>query len=241
MTLSCIIIDDEPSAIAELAELIENIPNLSLVGQFEGTMTALQFLEERKQVDIVFCDITMPKLTGIQAAALLRKYSDFLVYVTGYREHALDAYGVYASGYLLKPVNPQALINQIADIQVQRNKMQSHPSQQENTIFVKGGRKNSFIKIEVMDVIFIESCANYVDIYTIDGKYTTYISLRDIERELGKYTIFRRVSKSKIINISCITEVDGDTIRLEGRNTAVLGQTYKSAFHDYMRKRTLNP
>lgn len=238
MDISSIIIDDEPHAIAELSDIIGSVPGISLVAHFESVASAVVFLEDQKQVDVIFCDINMPGLNGIQAAKLLHRYCDSLIYVTAYREYALDAFGVHASGYLLKPVSQQALIDKVAELIEQRNKRQRERN--DEVIFIKGNQKNSFIKINLNEIIYIEAMLNYISINTRQDKYITYMGLKDVDEQFRKYDHFQRISRSVIVNIDEIKMVDGNTIRLTGDNSFTIGDSYRSAFHAYMRKRTLN-
>ncbi len=237
MEVLSIIIDDEPHAVEELSEIVERIPGMVVSGRFEGVKPALDFLTRTGRVDIIFCDINMPMLNGIAAARLLKEHTDHLIYVTAYREYALDAFGVKASGYLVKPVDDKAVIHSVADIIKQKNRRQDKSL--EEVLFIKGNHKNSFTKLALKEIVSIEAMLNYVTIRCLDSEEITYLSLKSVAEMLGKHENFYRVSKSVIINIDHMKTVDGNVIRLKNGLTYSVGETYKSAFHDFLRRRTL--
>ncbi len=242
MNITSIIIDDEWHALTELADLITKIPGIILTGRFEDVTSALTLVRECGRVNVIFCDISMPELNGIQAGKLLRQHCDFLIYVTAYREYALDAFNIHADGYILKPVSMEAIMDKIAWIAQQRKKRSIRKEQRgQGAVFVKGSQKNSFIKIELEEIRYAKAMLNYVEIFTQRQKHTTYMGLKTLEKELIKYPNFRRISKSFIINIDYIKNIDGNMVVLEGESSLAIGETYKSAFHAFMRKRTLNP
>src|SRR5690606_25366382 len=113
MPFTCIVIDDEPHAILELSELIEENSNLKLQKAFSNVFDAQKYLATEGSVDIVFSDIEMPDLSGLQAAQSLTSYCRFLVFVTAYRNHALQAFAEKCSGYLLKPVGSEEFVDLI--------------------------------------------------------------------------------------------------------------------------------
>ncbi|MES2650564.1 MAG: LytTR family DNA-binding domain-containing protein [Bacteroidota bacterium] len=239
MEISCIIIDDESHAIAELSSLIARIPSIYLVKSFISVYDAVDFLSEGNYVDIIFSDIEMPMLNGILAAKILHTYCDYLIYVTAHRDFAFDAYGVKATGYLLKPVSIEALIAQVSDIANNFEK-QAEQNMQE-IIFIKGDHKNSFTKLEFKDIIYVEALLNYIKICTVKGDEVTYLGLKNVEGILKRKTHFFRISKSIIINTEFIDKVDGNIVKLLNKNCFTTGEKYRNAFHDFLRKRTLNP
>lgn len=239
MEIWSIIIDDEPHAIAELSDIVERIPGISVSGEFDNVSDALTFLKGVGHIDVVFCDIQMPKLNGIAAAELLKAHCDHLIYVTAYRDHAYEAFSVHASGYLLKPVSTEAVVNTILKVVQKRSKL--NDQQSEEMVFVKGGNKNTFTKLILKEVYAIEAMANYVTIKSTEGEHVTYMSLKSMAEQLRKYENFYRISKSAIINIDHVKTIDGHIVRMSDDLVYTVGETHRSAFHDFVRKRTLKP
>ncbi|MBN8879820.1 MAG: response regulator transcription factor [Sphingobacteriales bacterium] len=237
MEISCIIIDDELHAIAELVDLIEKTPGIYLLNSFENIQAAVTYLADNKTVDIIFSDIEMNDIDGISAAKILHRYCDYLIYVTAHRNFALDAFGVNAAGFLVKPVSHQDLINQVAII---ADKIKKSASSSKDIIFIKGSSKNTFIKLDVKSIICVSALLNYVNIHTCKGAEVTYIGLKAVAELLKKQDHFFRISKSVIINLNYVERVDGNLVRLINNNIFTIGEKYRSAFHDFLRKRTLN-
>lgn len=241
MKLTCIIIDDEPHAIFELKELISLHPKLQLLESFIDAQDAIEYLFDKQQVDIVFSDISMPRLNGLNAGKVLSRYCHYLIYVTAHKEFALDAFGVSASGFLTKPVMYSDFMERLENVINKHESVLMRKASNETILFVKGGLKNSFIKVKYDDIIYIEASLNYIIIHTIMGNHMTYISLKSMDEKLASLHQFIRISKSIIISIKHINKVDGNSVMMSDKKTHELGSTYKSAFLDFLKKRTLNP
>ncbi|WP_313258294.1 LytTR family DNA-binding domain-containing protein [Sphingobacterium sp.] len=239
MLLSCIIIDDEYHAQMELSEALHKTPVVSLQGIFDDISAAYHFLEKNGKVDLIFCDINMPDLNGIDAASILKLKCTSLIYVTAHREYALDAFNVNADGYLLKPITQHALNEKIA-YYLEKNNKYEQGSKAENFVFVKGSAKNSFVKLNLHHVVYIEAMLNYVKIWVNNVYHITYLTLKAMEKNLNSFGTFIRVSKSIIINTEHIAEVEGNLIRMSDGTRLTIGDTFKNAFIQFMNKRTLN-
>lgn len=238
MEICSIIIDDEPHAISELEDMIKRTPGIRLLGSFYNVNDAVEFLSDGNHVDIIFSDIDMPLINGISAAKILKTYCDYLIFVTAHRDFAIDAFGVNATGYLLKPVSTEAFVAKIAEIALDiKNPKQNDDK---DLIFIKGSHKNAFIKLALSDIIRIEAMLNYVKIYTQKGEEITYVVLKKLEDLLKKKGNFFRISKSSIINLDFMDRVDGNVIKLNDGGAFTIGEKYRDAFHEFLRKRTLN-
>jgi DNA-binding LytR/AlgR family response regulator len=237
--MSCIVIDDEPHAVDELEDLIGQVPNLSLLSTFSDAKLAIAYLQETGNVDIIFSDINMAVLNGIEAAEIMNKYCHFLVYVTAHREYAPEAFGARADGYLLKPVTYISFTQKIEDIS---NKFQDiiRLQREENQfLFIKGGQKSSFIKIKYSDIVYIEAMLNYIMIHTTTGQEITYIGLKAMEDKLHVMDVFFRINKSIIISLNYLDRVDGNIARLANGTSYQVGEKYKSVFLEFLKKHTL--
>lgn len=240
MALNCIIIDDEPHALAELKELIEGTPDMHFLKGFGDANTALAYLKESGSVDIIFSDISMPGLNGLDAARTMNAYCEFLIFVTGHKEFALEAFGANATGYLVKPVSSKAFIEQVETLITKKAFHDKLRNDHNDLLFLKGSYKNSFIKIRYNDVIYIEARLNYVLLHTTKGNEITYLGLKGMEAKLKNMNMFFRVSKSTIVSINYLDRVDGNVVILTDKNFFPIGEKYRSAFHDFLRKHTLN-
>jgi len=239
MKFNCIVIDDEFHALAELTELINLHHQLNLSGSFLDINEAVAYLHSNGPVDIVFSDIGMPAISGIDAADILKKYSDNLIYVTAYREFALDAFSVGADGYLLKPVNRIDFFKRIDAILERSQKSKTEARIHDDHIFIKGDLKNTFIKIRYSEIVFIEGMLNYVMVHTTNVKEMTYMGLKDISEKLETQGNFLRINKSIIISMDYLERVRGNTVYLSTNQSFTIGNPYKNAFHEHVIKRAV--
>jgi len=239
MAMSCIIIDDEPHAIDELSELVEGTGKLELLQTFPDAKKAILYMQQVNHIDIVFSDIDMSVLNGIDAATVLNNYCHFLVYVTAYRDHAPEAFEARAAGYLLKPVNYITFNKKIEELDLKYQDIIKLRKDDQDFLFIKGGQKCSYIKIRYSNIVYIEALLNYIMIYTTTGHEITYIGLKAMEDMLRGRDIFFRINKSIIISVNYLERVDGNIARMSTGNNYQIGEKYKSVFLEYLRKHTL--
>jgi two-component system LytT family response regulator len=237
--MSCIVIDDEPHAIEELNDLIAQVPHLNLLSTFSDARQAIAYLQETGHTDIIFSDISMAVLNGIEAADILNNYCHFLVYVTAYREYAPEAFGAKADGYLLKPVSYLSFRQKVEDLSGKFQDIIKLQRDENQFLFIKGGQKSSYIKIKYSDVVYIEAMLNYIMIHTTTGHEITYIGLKAMEDKLQLMDVFFRINKSIIISLNYLDRVDGNIARLSNGKSYQIGEKYKSVFLEFLKKHTL--
>lgn len=249
MSLSCIIIDDEAHAIGELSALIDANSNVELEKTFRNVPDSIEFLEDEGKVDVIFCDINMPDMDGLAAAELLHPFCRFLIFVTGYEEYALDAFGKYAVGYLLKPVDEEPFNERInMFITNDREFLADNIIEKQGEFFVKGGGKDELIRIDLDDIRYIKSAGNYCVIHFANStKVITYGLLGDLEIRFKRFKQFFRVSKTTIISMRFFKKLDGNTIYLATGNklsseseSFPVGTKYKAALLSFIKGRSLN-
>ncbi|MBB6499288.1 LytR/AlgR family response regulator transcription factor [Pedobacter cryoconitis] len=235
--IRCIAVDDEAYASEILAGFIKKIPFLELVGTTTNAFEALAWVQQGK-VDLVFLDIQMPELTGIQFMKICGAQCKIIL-TTAYPEYALDGFEHDVIDYLLKPIaferfykaalkadvilNPGPVLQQTEQL-----KTEVIPAPSTDYMFIKGDSKNKFSKVNYEDILYVEGLKNYISIYTANQRIITYQSLRDLEAQLP-VPPFYRVHKSYIVAIDKIRIVDGNTIYIEDQ-TIPIGETYKEEF-----------
>jgi len=239
MIMSCIVIDDEPHAIDELCELIAQVPHLNLLETFSDARQAIAYLQETNHIDVIFSDISMAVLNGIEAAEIMNNYCHFLVYVTAHRNFAPEAFQAKADGYLLKPVSYLSFRQKVEDLTLKYQDILRLQKDEQQFLFIKGGQKSSYIKIKYSDIVYIEAMLNYIMIHTTSGHEITYIGLKAMEDKLQVMDIFFRINKSIIISLNYLDRVDGNIARLAGGQNYQIGEKYKSVFLDFLKKHTL--
>ena len=230
MSLNCFIVDDEPLAIEVIESHIDKVDGIHIAGTFNNAIDAFDELC-RTQVDVIFLDIQMPKLTGIDFLKTL-KNPPKVIFTTAYREFALQGFDLDAVDYLLKPISFERFLKAIGKLFTQRNSIktlqQQTPEQgpQEiEHIFVPSEKK--LVKITLPEIIFIESQRDYVRITTDCKEVVSHQSITYMDENLPN-ACFLRVHRSFIINLNKIESWSHTEIELPGV-TIPIGRTYKNA------------
>ena len=237
--IRCLAVDDESYASKIIATFINKTPFLELVAATTNPFEALNLIQEGK-VDLVFLDIQMPELTGIQFLKILGGKCKVIL-TTAYPEFALEGFDLDVVDYLLKHIPYErfykaALKAQqiIAPAQTEMVNV-SVPAVGNDFIFIKGDTKNKFIKVNYDEILYIEGLKNYVSVYTATQRIVTYQSLRELEIDLPKPP-FYRIHKSYIISLDKIKMIDGNTLYINDQSLPV-GDTYKEEFFKVIRER----
>jgi DNA-binding LytR/AlgR family response regulator len=239
--MNCIIIDDEPLARNEMAALVKDVSDLDVVGSFANAPNAVQFLKSNK-VDLVFLDIQMPGVSGIEFAAQLPKET-LVVFTTAYPQYALKSYELDAIDYLLKPIDKSRLDKAISKAKVygkflsadtEKNVIEGNT---ESFLIIKADRK--FHKIVFKDIRYIEGLKDYVVIHTGSQKLITAMNLKTIHQKVPQ-SLFIRVSKSYLVNKDYVESFDHQFVYLPGCEIP-LGEVYKRDFFSIFSGGSLNP
>lgn len=235
MTLNCIIIDDNKSCLNLLTDYIsESKAKLRLIKTYTDPMEALAGLRNADPVDIVFMDILMPHLNGIELSKLLKDKIRYLVITTGDASFAIEAFDVDACGYLLKPIS-QKRFNDVVNKIVNLEKEKLVLIKDAQHVFVKS-KIGELRKIYINEIIAIQGASNYVRIHTSNQKsYMTYGKMGDFEKELDTSGTFVRINKSFIISVPHITLVQGKKVTLANDFEITIGDTYKIAIQKYLK------
>ena len=246
--IRCLAVDDEAYATKIIADYIAKIPFLELVGTTTSAITALTQVQQGG-VDLVFLDIQMPDLTGIQFLKLCGSKCKVIL-TTAYPEYALDGYEHDVLDYLLKPIAFDRFLKAAnkahayfmpvktasATIQPLTN-LESAIVPTGNAaeyMFIKGESKNKFLKVNYDDILYVEGLKNYVSLFTADQRMVTYQTLRDLETQLPQPP-FYRVHKSYIISVDKIRMVDGNQVYI-GDQAIPIGETYRDGFLKVIRE-----
>jgi len=227
--INCIIVDDEQHAIDILVHYVKQTPHLDLVASFTNPIEALQLLTQEK-IDLVFLDIQMPELSGMDFIKAIHGKSKVIL-TTAYSEFALEGYELDVVDYLLKPIRFPRFLAAVQKASQQVNAANENLEQEtaeDDYIFVKTESKGKLLKINLADIDFIESMKNYVAIHRGGQKTLVYTSMKELEEHLPKKQ-FIRVHKSFIIPISRITGIEGNLLRLKNVSAEVMiGENYKA-------------
>ncbi|HMF70822.1 MAG TPA: LytTR family DNA-binding domain-containing protein [Flavitalea sp.] len=227
--ITCIIVDDEQHAIDILEHYVKQTPHLQLVDTFINPIEALKLLTTQR-IDLIFLDIQMPELSGIDFIKAIHGKSKVIL-TTAYSEFALEGYELYVVDYLMKPIRLPRFLSAVQKAISQMNPGNESlklDAEEDDYIFVKTESKGKLLKINLADIDFVESMKNYVAIHRGGQKTLVYTSMKEFEEHLPKKQ-FIRVHKSFIIPISRITGIEGNLVRLKNVNVEVLiGESYKA-------------
>jgi DNA-binding LytR/AlgR family response regulator len=209
MQLNCLIVDDEPVARKGLVEYVKEVEFLNTVGECENALKASSLMSQHP-VDLIFLDIQMPKLTGIEFLKTL-KNPPLIIFTTAFSEYALEGYALDVVDYLMKPITFDRFLKaaqKAFDLHTLK-KGSVGEKIAEDHFFVKSDSK--FEKVFFHEVTFIEGMQNYAVINTLTRKLITYLTMTSLEHQLPK-ELFIKVHKSYIVSIRQVKAIEGNEI-----------------------------
>lgn len=238
--LRCIAVDDEAYATRLLAAYIQKIPGLELAGTSTNPIEALQWVQEGR-ADLVFLDIQMPELTGLQFLRLCGNRCKVIL-TTAYPEYALEGYEHDVVDYLLKPIAFDRFLRAVQKAQALLAPAVAAPllpaaatPAANDYLFVKGESKNKFLRVSHADILYAEALGNYVTLHVAGQRLTTYQTLKELAAQLPQPP-FLRVHKSFLVAVDKIRMIDGNTVYI-GEQAIPVGETYREALYRLVRER----
>ena len=235
--LKCCVIDDEPLANQLIASYIEKTPFMQLVGTYSSAQEAIKTILDN-DIDVVFLDIEMPQLNGIEFAKIIPQ-STRIIFTTAYDRYAIQGFKVDALDYLLKPVSYEDFFGAATKAQrwVDFLKNGINKSPANDCIIVKSEYR--LVQIPTADILFIEGLKDYVRIYTVDEQKSimTLMNMKTLEQSLP--SSFLRVHRSFIVNTNRIKIIERNRI-VFGNKYIPISDTYKQAFTDYISSHLLS-
>ena len=229
MKLRCLLIDDEPPALKVLAKYISAINGLEIVGQCRNAIEALEILGQ-KSVDVIFLDIKMPRLIGTEFLKNL-SHPPKVIFVTAYRDYAIDGFELDAVDYLVKPVSFERFFKAITKLNRLMGRETSTIITNDSanpTAFVYLKVNRDMKKVFVNDIIYIESWKDYVKIFLTGGKNVlAKQSITAMENLLSEHK-FMRVHRSYMVSLDKMSGYNGLSVQL-GANEIPIGRLYKQA------------
>lgn len=233
--MKCIIVDDEPIARKGVKKLVDQISQLELLDSFNSAEAASEYIQTTN-VDLIFLDIQMPGINGIEFARSIPKHT-LIIFTTAYSEYALDSYAVDAIDYLVKPIDP-AKFRKAVDKAITYHSLlldeekKSVENVEDECIFVKSDRR--FFKINLNDILFIEGLKDYVIIQMDEQRIITRMNVKTIHDLLPK-NIFLRINRSYIVNRNHIDSFDNNDVFIRKHEIAI-GNSYRDIFFEELMK-----
>jgi DNA-binding LytR/AlgR family response regulator len=225
MKLRCVIIDDEFLARKYLKDYVSKLPMLELVGDFNSPLKAMELIKSG-EVDLLFMDIQMPDISGIEFLKTLER-APHVILTTAFEEYALQGFELNVADYLLKPFSFERFLKAVNKVQELAEPVSGDvnlkPQLKEDHLIIRADRK--LYKINYEDLLYIEGQKAYVTFHTKKKNITALASLRDLEEQLPS-SHFMRIHKSYIVSIHEIESLEGNQVEIGGTHLSV-GKSYR--------------
>ena len=213
--INCIIIDDEPLARKGLREYISDVDFLNLAGEYDNPLKATEMIS-RGDAQLLFLDIQMPKITGLDFMKTLQKPVP-VIFTTAFPQYALDGFDLNALDYLVKPISFDRFLKaalkakEYYEVRQKNDADITSAAEAGDYFFIKAD--NKLVKVSFNDILFIEALQNYVVVHTHEKKLITYLTFKSVEEYLPS-SQFIKVHKSFIVSATKIDSIDGNDIRI---------------------------
>ena len=230
MSLSCIIVEDQPPAQRILQKFVEEAGNLDLAGVFSDGLSAMEFLKSNS-VDLMFLDIHLPKITGLEFLKSLQN-PPHVILTTAFSEYALQGYDLNVVDYLLKPFSFQRFLQAVNKVPLKPVVIENLPAEGSDSnspeeLYVKSG--HDYIKVNSDDIFYINSDSDYTEIHLEGKKVLSNESLKHWVEVLDGQK-FMQLHKSYIINTAKIDRITGNQVIMQGGGAVPIGRAYKEQF-----------
>jgi DNA-binding LytR/AlgR family response regulator len=228
--LECVIVDDEKGAVDVLSDYIQQTPGLRSKAAFRDAVEALNYIA-RDGADVLFLDINMPNLSGMQLADLLRNQGVVIVFCTAYSEYAVESYEKNAVDYLLKPIPYERFLNAVEKARriIEATTERSKSRQTSARFFVKSGSK--IHQLNMKDLLYMKKDGHYIEFHTSRGQILSRMNMEELMRTLPRDRCVR-VHKSYVVVIDKIETIEKDGVTVAGKEIPV-GRSYRD---DFMRR-----
>ena len=221
--INCIIIDDDELSRNVLKKILSIDPEINVDTEFDNAISASNYLQKNNDIDLIFLDIEMPEMTGIEFVELHNENLPLTIFTTSHSSFAVKAFHYNICGYLVKPYQTGDLLKSInkAKAILAKNKVSNH-------FLIKQG--SSHVKINRESVTLIECFGDYVNLYCGSKKYTVHATMKRMAIEFPEPN-YIRTHRSYIINVNNIEEIEDDAI-LCGNKQIPIGKTYADKFYE---------
>lgn len=228
--INCAVVDDEPIARAGIKEFIDQIDYLSFVGYANDINSTIELLAH-ETIDLLFLDINMPGLSGIDFVKTLRHKKPMIVFITAYSHYAVESYELNVLDYLMKPVSFNRF-NVAAERALKTIALQNKSKIEKDYLFVRA--EGRLEKINIQQIMCIASLQNYIKIHLVNGEsYIVHSTLKGFHNQLNA-SHFLMVHKCYIININFIHSITGNQIKIDGFGNVPIGRFFKQNINSFL-------
>jgi DNA-binding LytR/AlgR family response regulator len=231
--IRCLVVDDEPLALDIIADYIQKVPELTLSATTTNAIEGLGLVQQGA-IDLVFLDIQMPELTGIQFLKIINGKCDVIL-TTAYPQYALEGYELNVTDYLLKPIafdrfykSIQKVINQKIHFSPKNSSVDQSQNHNKNSEFIFVKTEHKIQRVDYDDIYYIEGLKDYISIYTSSERIITLQNMKKMEETLPEER-FVRVNKSYIVALEKIESIERGRISLKEKLIPI-GDTYRDSF-----------
>jgi len=218
--IHCIILDDEPLAVRLMQDHAQKVPSLHVLYAGSDVYAAINIMNTQK-IDLVFLDIQMPELTGMEIMKLFNRQHNFII-TSAYQEYALDAFQFHVVDFLLKPITFNRFYQSVEKFIQWQDSFKL--SEQPDHLFVRADRKHH--KIAFGDILYIEGVKDYICIHTARERIMVLENMKDMLEKLPTNR-FIRIHRSYIIPTDKIKLIEGNRIRMQNLEYVPIGETYR--------------
>jgi DNA-binding LytR/AlgR family response regulator len=228
--LTCAIIDDDEINRLTLEHYIELTPDLKLVASLADGIAGLTFFREGGKVDVLFLDIEMPHLNGLELLRVLTDPPEVII-TTARQDFAVDAFELRVTDYLVKPFEFARFTQAVQRVQARPTAPAAAAGEAPSNadLFVKVNSR--MVRINFDEVLYVEALSDYVNIVTAKQKYIVYTTLKALETRLSQFPNFIRVHRSYLLNTQQIESIEDNTANLRGGHFVPIGKSYQEAFY----------
>ncbi|TKC12407.1 response regulator transcription factor [Pedobacter polaris] len=231
---TCLIIDDEQRVISSLSDYISGMPQLHLIKSYTDPELAVRDIENGDIIDFLFLDVDMPKLSGLEIAAMIRHKVRCLVFATAHTKYGYQAFELEGDAFLLKPYSFSKFELTISKLIA--NKLLTKPTQLSREFFMVKNKDNNYVmqKVIFADIIAVESKKNYIKIHTVSCDVTAYLTLAEMIVILQNQSGFAQFHRSFVIGINHINSIDGSSISMSQGLRFNVGDSYRHSFLEFL-------
>ncbi|KXX67713.1 LytTR family DNA-binding domain-containing protein [Flammeovirga sp. SJP92] len=223
--LQCVIVDDEEVSRMVVRDFIKRTNGLQLIGEFDNAVSAYEMLKDTA-VDLLFLDIEMPQMTGIELVQSLEKLPEVIL-ITGRRDFGAEAYEYNLTDYLIKPITYPRFLKAVekGKTSIEESDQKLVENSEDDTLYVKAD--NKIIKLSLKNIYFVEALSDYMLINTIDKKYVIHSTMKALEKKFPDN--FIRVHRSYIVNLTKVETIEDLQIEMPQKSIPI-GNSYKNNF-----------
>ena len=232
MTLTCIIIEDEPAARDIIEHHLSQCHDVTLCGSFEDPFKAQTFLDNNS-IDLMFLDINLPGMSGLSFLRTLVK-PPLVVVTTAYQQYAVEGFDLEVVDFLLKPFSFERFCKSLNKVKERFKSKEAKPITQKITIRAD----KRIYQIDLNEILFVEACGDYTLVYCIDKKLTTHETLKNWEEKLSEY-LFEKIHRSFLINLQKIDHIEGN-MAIIGKHKLIVSEMYREKLIGQLSKKNLS-